>query len=90
MSQYNNAQPQDQRRNYGAGIYESKVETRLCQSTGLQHLYNKDNDYLSRYPVGFKGCFNCGKTDHFRTGDCQLTQSGKFDKKKFFLGIMGS
>ena len=35
MSRYSNAQPQDQRTNYGAGISDSKVETRLCQSTGL-------------------------------------------------------
>ena len=79
MSRYGSGKQQDQGRSNG-----SKVETRLCRDTGLQHPYDKENDYLSRFPEGFRGCFNCGKTDHFRTGDCQLAQSGKFDKKKFF------
>ena len=82
MSKYDNGKQQYQGRNNG-----TKVETRLCRDTGLQHPYDKENDYLSRFPEGFRGCFNCGKTDHFRTGDCQLAQSGKFDKKKFFLEL---
>ena len=67
MSRYSSNKHQDQGRYNG-----SKVETRLCRDTGLQHPYDKENDYLSRFPEGLKGCFHCGKTDHFRTGDCQL------------------
>ena len=62
----------------------SKVETRLCQSTGKQHPYDRENNYISRFPLDFKGCFNCGKSDHFNTRDCPLAQSGDFDKKTFF------
>ena len=48
----------------------SKVETRLCESTGQQHPYDRENNYLSRFPLGFRGCYNCGKSDHFSTKNC--------------------
>ena len=40
------------------------VETRKHTGTGLQHPYDKERDFLSRFPVGFNGCYNCGQTDH--------------------------
>ena len=87
MSWYSNIKPSIQERNSGMGKYEIKVETRLCQSTSNQHPYDRKNDYLSKLPVDFKGCFNCEKTNHFRTGDCRLAQADNFDKKKFFLEL---
>ena len=60
-----------------------QVVTRAHPSTGLQHPYDKDRNYLSRFPVTFKGCFNCGDTNHWRTKDCPAAQAGTFDKTKF-------
>lgn len=43
------------------------------------------NDYLSRFPLGFRGCYNCGENAHYSTRDCPLARSGDFNKQKFFL-----
>ena len=61
-----------------------QVVTRTHPSTGLQHPYDKDRNYLSQFPVTFKGCFHCGDTNHSRTKDCPSAQAGTFDKTKFF------
>ena len=66
---------------------EAKVPTKLCEKTGLQHPYDKETNYISRFPVGFRGCFNCGATDHFSTRDCPAAQSGNFNKRKFFAEL---
>ena len=82
MSRYNN--------NTGTNFNNQnsiKVETRLCTQTGQQHLYDKQNDYLSRFPLGFRGCFNYGATDYFSTQDCTQAQSGNFNKKRFFAEL---
>ena len=59
------------------------METKLCEKAGQQHPYDKQNDYLSRFPLEFRECFNCGSTDHFSTRDYQLAQSGNFNKRNF-------
>ena len=64
--------------------FNADVETRLHPETGLQHPYNKSDDFLSRFPLGFRGCYNCGQTDHRSTKECPLAQRGIFDKKTFF------
>ena len=61
-----------------------KVETRTHPQSGLQHPFDKDNNFLSRFPVDFRGCFNCGKTNHFTTKFCPAANSGDFDKTTFF------
>ena len=70
-----------------SNLHHNQVDTRKHSTTGLQHLYNKDRDFLSRFPLGFKGCYNCGDTTHFRTRDCPSTNSGNFDKMTFFAEI---
>ena len=62
-----------------------EVETRICRDTGLQHPYDREKDYLSKYPVGFRGCYACGKDDHRSSRECPLNQTGQFDKNVFFL-----
>jgi len=62
----------------------NQVATRKHPTTGLQHPYDQERDYLSRFPLGFKGCYNCGETTHFRTQDCPTANSASFDKMKFF------
>ena len=60
------------------------VETRKHPETGLEHPFDKDHNYLSRFPVDFKGCFNCGQTDHFSTRNCAAANNGDFNKQMFF------
>ena len=59
-------------------------ETKTDPQSGLQHLFDKDNNRLSRFPVGFRGCYNCGKPDHFSTIFCLEAKSGNFNKATFF------
>ena len=51
--------------------------------TGLPHPYRADApDVLSRFPLGFRGCFLCGGEDHNNTRYCPKKES--IDKKEFF------
>ena len=61
-----------------------KVETKTHSQSGLQHPFDKDNNFFNRFPIDFRGCFNCGKTNHFTTKFCPAANSGDFDKTKFF------
>ena len=63
---------------------ETKIETRLHPETGMQHPFDSSAIFLSRFPIGFQGCFNCGKTDHNCTRDCESAREGNFNKKNFF------
>ena len=56
------------------------VEIRIVQ--GTQYPFHKPSQHLSKYPVGFRGCYNCGQSDHFRTSDCKK----EFNKMAFFRG----
>ena len=58
----------------------NSVETRIHPTTGKTHPYEKLCDFISRFPVGFRGCYNYGKEDHFSTKDCPLVHAGTFDK----------
>ena len=62
----------------------STVETRRHPVSGLQHPYDKDRDFLSRFPIHFSGCFNCGGTNYNNTRECPEAKNGNFDKKLFF------
>ena len=61
-----------------------KVKTRLYPDTGIPHPYDESRDFLSRFPLGFRGCYYCGNTDHFRTRDCPAAKNGNFNKMQFF------
>lgn len=63
---------------------DTKIETKLHLDTGLQHPHDSTVDFLSCFPHGFQGCYNCGKTDHNNTRDCELACGGNFNKKQFF------
>ena len=47
-----------------------KLVTKLCEKIGQHYPYDKENDYLSQFPVGFRGCYNYGSTDHYNPQDC--------------------
>ena len=52
--------------NYNSAQNDRKiVETRKYPESGLQHPFDLANNFQSRFPVDFKGCFNCGQTDHW-------------------------
>jgi len=63
---------------------QADVETQFNPETGLQHPFDSSSNYLSKYPLGFRGCYACGGTDHRSSKDCPLTHSGRFDKQSFF------
>ena len=69
--------------NFGNNNFHN-VETRTHPGTGLQHPYDKERDFLSRFPLGFEGCYNCGQKDHRNTRDCTMAKNGNFDKTHFF------
>ena len=60
------------------------VETRTHPSTGLQHPYDNERNFLSRFPIGFDGCYNYEKRDHRNTRDYLKAINGQIDKQKFF------
>ena len=44
---------------------------------GLLYPYRLDDPtYISKYPLGFRGCFKCGATNHFNLRDCPERDSG--------------
>ena len=52
--------------------------------TGKPHPYRLDDPtYLSRFPLGFRGCFKCGADDHNSWKDCPHQRDGG-NKKEFF------
>ena len=61
-----------------------EVKTRPHPDTGIPHPYDESRDFLSRFPLGFRGCYYCGNTDHFRTRDCPAAKNGNFNKMQFF------
>jgi hypothetical protein len=42
---------------------------------------------LSKYPVGFRGCFSCGGEGHRNNRDCPKRLAGEFNKEEFFLEL---
>ena len=57
------------------------------QQTGVEHPYDATTDYMSIYPLGWVGCYVCGDTGHTRLVQCPLWQSGRVNKKAFFLEL---
>ena len=69
LSRYGN---EDRRNN---DQYNCSMPTRKG-ADGLEYPYNPaDPNYLSKYQLGFKGCFKCGSVDHFERQRCPLGNS---------------
>ena len=49
-------QPLQNHLQYGSA--GNTVETKNHPETGLQYPFDKEHNFLSRFPVDFKGCFN--------------------------------
>ena len=63
---------------------DPNIETRIHPKTGKHHPFYRAGNYISDYPLGFRGCFNCGENDHWKTSRCPLALSGNFNKNRFF------
>ena len=72
---------------YKGGNQQRHAEppTKFNPSTGQFHPWNEERQYLSRFPLSFRGCFICGGTDHRGAKDCPVAQFGNYDKKQFLM-----
>ena len=61
------------------------VQTNKNRSTGLNHPYNIEYYYTSRFPIGFRGCFVCGATDHFGSNNYPVGINNTEEKREFFF-----
>ena len=57
------------------------VQTKKNKTTGLDHPYDNENDFTSRFPVGFRGCFICGATYHFGSSSYPVRINSKDERK---------
>ena len=64
-------------------LNNNQAVTRKHPTKGLQHHYDQERSFLSRFLLGFKRCYNCGDPTHFRTQDCPSANSVNFDKMIF-------
>ena len=52
---------------------------------GRQYPFNPDDPlYLSKFEVGFRGCFKCGAPDHNRREQCPLRNEPSYEKLQIF------
>ena len=82
ISQYTQSGTQDNQNGNQNG--RKMVKTRKHPESGLQHPFNPDNKNFSRFPVEFKGYFNCGQTDHWHTKNFPTANNSNFNKTMFF------
>ena len=50
----------------------NNLPTRLGKNGNPHPFRNDDPDYLSQYPLGFRGCYQCGSSDHTNRRDCPM------------------
>ena len=64
----------------------TKVQLRYKKNRtiSLDHPFNIEYDFTSRFPIGFRGSFVCGATDHFGTHKCPIGIKGKEGNRLFF------
>ena len=58
---------------------QSEVPRKLNPSTNQLHPWNEDQNYLSRFPLSFCGCFVCGGTNHRGSCDFPLAKNWGYD-----------
>ena len=71
------------------GYYShTKVQLRYKQrknrTTCLDHSYDIEYNFTSRFSVGFRGSFICGATNHFERRSCPVGINSKEEIKKMF------
>ena len=53
----------------------------------MEHPFDAEENFVSKFPLGFRGCFNCGATDHFCSNECPAVRAGISSEKNFFLEL---
>ena len=54
---------------------------------GKSYPFHIPTQFLSTFPVGFRGCYVCGSTDHWKREDCEKSKSGQFHRQTFFRNL---
>lgn len=62
------------------GTEHPDIEVRTVKGTAFP--FHKPSNTLSKFPCGFRGCYNCGAQDHYTTKDCPKP----LDRQNFFKG----
>ena len=76
------------------GYYShTKVQLRYKQrknrTTCLDHSYDIEYNFTSRFSVSFRGSFICGATNHFERRSCPVGINSKEEIKKYFQKTCG-
>jgi len=64
------------------------IPTKTDSKTGIEYPFDESNNYVSRFPVGFRGCYMCGSQDHFKRTDCPEGNTQDRAKRKLFFADM--
>ena len=64
------------------------IPTKTDSKTGIEYPFDESNNYVSRFPVGFQGCYMCGSQDHFKRTDCPDGNTQDRAKRKLFFADM--
>ena len=60
------------------------VPTQRDPVTGIEYPFDAEYNFVSRFAVGFNGCFICGATNHFSRTDCPKGIRNKEERRLFF------
>jgi hypothetical protein len=52
-----------------------KQQTSFNPGTQQHHPIDPVSGYVSKFPVGFRGCYNCGKEGHYNRNDCGVVKT---------------
>ena len=64
------------------------LHTKKNSTTGLDHPYDMEYNFTSRFTVSFRGCFICGATYYFSRVDYSVEINNK-EERRFFLTRCG-
>ncbi len=54
---------------------------------GKSYPFHIPTQFLSTFPVGFRGCYVCGSVEHWKREDCEKSKSGQFHRQTFFRNL---
>ena len=60
------------------------VPTQRDPATGIEYPFDSEYNFVSRFPLGFSGCFICGATNHYSRSDCPKGIRNKDERRLFF------
>ena len=54
---------------------------------GKSYPFHIPTQFLSTFPVGFRGCYVCGSVEHWKREECEKSKSGQFHRQTFFRNL---